>query len=77
MHVRFWPGRVGYRWTFIFQIPAVRRDAGSDQRGRLHPSRIVPSLPLEPTGATCSHTMKRLSTEELPDGHHRFPGPRV
>ena len=66
MPVRLWPGSAGYRWTFMFQIPAVRRDAGSDQRGLLHPSRVVPRLPLEPTGATGSDTMKRLSTEELP-----------
>ena len=37
MPVRFWPGSAGYRWTFIFQITAARRETGSEQRGLLHP----------------------------------------
>jgi hypothetical protein len=66
MPVRLWPGSAGYQGTFMFQILAGRRDAASDQRGLFHQERTVPRLPLEPTGATGSHTMKLLSTEELP-----------
>jgi hypothetical protein len=66
MPVRWWPGSAGSRWTCMFQLPAVRRDAGSDPRGLRHQERPVPRLPLEPTGAPGSHTMKLLSTEELP-----------
>jgi hypothetical protein len=32
---------------------------------------------LDEVGATCFNTMKPLSIEELLDGDHRFPGPRL
>ena len=31
----------------------------------------------EVAGATCFHTLQPLPTKELPDGDHRFPGPRL
>jgi hypothetical protein len=66
MPVRLWPGSAGSRWTCMCQRPAVRRHTGSAQRGLLHQERPVPRFPLDPTGATWSTPMQRLSTEELP-----------
>jgi hypothetical protein len=37
MAVRLCPGSAGYRWTFMFQITATRRETGSEQRGLLYP----------------------------------------